>query len=158
LWREPKDAAEGRKEEERRQAEQITAWIDLLPDGEDVLDGEMAVKLIIQNASDQVVYFLVASVVNANTEVHVGNNENFRNYIGRVPPGRNEYKIQHPGQGMHKKYSIELAFQDAVGRRWVRRGKGGLQQIYIKNRLPFTTSTHLWAGGCRRLNNIHCAK
>ena len=54
-----------RKEEERRQAELISGWMVTLPRGEEVLDGEMYVKLVIQNASSQIVYSTVASIVNA---------------------------------------------------------------------------------------------
>jgi hypothetical protein len=120
------DSFRRQREQERQQAEQITAWMEFLPDAESVVDGEMQVKLIIQNTSNQLAYYLIASVVNAQTEQSVGSNSHYRNFIGRVPPGRIEYKIKHPGHGMHKRFSVELAFQDAAGRTWVRHGKGGL--------------------------------
>jgi hypothetical protein len=118
------------KEEERKQAERITGWMDFLPQGEKEEMAGTRVKLILYNASNQLVYNLIASVVNANTEEHVGDTLSYRNYIGRLPPNKTEYTIDHPGWGMHKRFSIELAFVDAGGRTWVRRGKGGLKQVF----------------------------
>jgi hypothetical protein len=72
------------------------------------------VRLAIQNASNQLVYSLIATVVSAGTDKRT----NLRAFVGRLPPGRSEYKIEHPGHGMHKRYSIELAFEDSGGRYW----------------------------------------
>jgi hypothetical protein len=123
------DARRRAKDDERRQAEQITGWMEFLPEDKTVVNEKMWVKLILQNASNQLAYNLIASVVNANTEEHVGDNYCFRNYLGRLPLGKTEYTIEHPGHGMHKRFSIELAFDDAGGRTWVRRGKGGLLRV-----------------------------
>ena len=118
------DGRRRRREEERCQAEHISAWMENLPLGEEVvIDGETYVKLIIQNASAQLVYSTIASIVNAQTEDSVGGVGDYFTYVGRLPPGRSEYDIRHPGHGMHKKFSIELAFEDARGKSWVRRGK-----------------------------------
>jgi hypothetical protein len=116
------------KQEERQQAERVTGWMDSLPPDEAVVEGEMHVKLIMQNASNQLVYNLIASVVSAQSGAQVGDNLSYRNFLGRLPPGRAEYTIKHPGHGMHKRFSIELAFEDAGGRTWVRRGKGKLER------------------------------
>ena len=123
------DARRRRKEEERHQAEHISGWMVDLPQGEEVSDGEMHVKLIMQNASNQLVYSTIASIVSAQSGEHVGENENYRTYVGRLPPGKSEYNIRHPGYGMSKRFSIELAFEDARGKAWVRRGKGELERI-----------------------------
>jgi hypothetical protein len=130
------DARRRSKQEERLQAEQISGWMVNLPRGEEVVDGEMYVKLVVQNASNQLVYSTIASIVNAQTEDHVGGNENYRAYIGRLPPGKSEYNVRHPGYGMHRRFSVELAFEDARGIVWVRRGKGSLTRIR-KNPLAY---------------------
>lgn len=117
------------REDERRQAEHVSGWMIDLPPDEAISDGEPHVKLIMQNASNQLVYSTIASIVSAQSEDHVGGNENYRTYIGRLPPGISEYKIRHPGHEMHKRFSIELAFEDARGKAWVRRGKGALESI-----------------------------
>jgi hypothetical protein len=119
--------SEAKRENERRQAEQVSGWMEGFPPGEDVANGGMQVKLIMVNASNQLVYNLIASVVTAGGGF--GGNLDYRNFLGRIPPGRTEYGIKHPGHGMHKRYAIELAFEDAAGRSWVRRAKGGLEQI-----------------------------
>jgi hypothetical protein len=38
-------------------------------------------------------------------------------------------RIEQPGQGMMRRYGIELAFQDAGGCYWLRQGNGILKQI-----------------------------
>jgi hypothetical protein len=121
------DSVRRRHEKEREQAEQISGWMEYLPDGEEtVVDEELNVKLVLLNSSEQLVFDLIASVVTAFGEYPVGNDFNYRNFIGRLPPGRTEHKIKHPGQGMHHRFAIELAFQDSSGRIWVRRGRGRL--------------------------------
>ena len=60
------------------------------------------------------------------------NDERNREYgamIGNVPPGEYTTRINYGGGGMHKRFSIELAFQDAAGRYWLRRGNGKLEKI-----------------------------
>jgi hypothetical protein len=100
-----------------------------LPDEVAVADGEMHATLILQNASDQLAYNPIASVVNAHTEAHVGQDLDYRTYVGLLRPGRTEYTIKHPGRGMHKRFAIELAFEDAGGRAWLRKGRGALSHI-----------------------------
>lgn len=80
------------------------------------------------NFSNQLAYNLIASVVSAQSGEHIGDNLNYRNYLGRLPPGRTEYRIEHPGHGMRKRFSVELAFEDSGSRTWVRGGKGALRQ------------------------------
>jgi hypothetical protein len=123
------DARRRAKTDERQQAEQISSWMEELPAEETVKDGMMYVKLIVQNASNQLVYNSIASVVSAQSGQHVGTNTAYRNYLGRLPPGKTEYTIEHPGHGMHKRFSVEMAFEDSGGRTWVREGKGKLRQV-----------------------------
>lgn len=129
LWVAGADARRRAKTNKRHQAEQISGWMEDLPPKETIIDGVMYVRLIMQNSSNQLVYNLIASVVSAQAGQHVGTNLDYRNYLGRLPPGRTEYTIEHPGHGMHKRFSVELAFEDSGGRTWVRSGKGALRQV-----------------------------
>jgi hypothetical protein len=122
------DARRRSKEREVQQAEQISAWMEYLPLREERKSDEPTVRLVVQNASDQLVYSLVATVVTSQGETKYGNEYEFRNWIGRVPPGRREYKIKHPGGVMGRRFAIELAFQDAGNRVWIRHGRGLLER------------------------------
>jgi hypothetical protein len=129
LWVAGADARRRAKTNKRHQAELISGWMEDLPSEETVIDGVMYIKLIMQNSSNQLVYNLIARVVSAQSGEHVGTNLDYRNYLGRLPPGRTEYTIKHQGHGMHKRFSVELAFEDSGGTTWVRKGKGGLEQV-----------------------------
>lgn len=129
------DARRRRNEKDRQQAEQVSGWMEFLPSAEDVKDGELYVQLVLQNTSNQLAYNLIASVVTAFGEQQVGENHSYRNFIGRLHPGRTKYRVKHPGHGMHRKFAIELAFQDAAGRTWRRHGRGQLEQVRRKEPL-----------------------
>jgi hypothetical protein len=129
MWIAGADARRRRKEEQRRQAEQISAWMEELPNEVAITEGELHANLILQNTSNQLVYNLIASIVSAHSEAHIGDNLSYRTFVGLLPPGRTEYTIKHPGHGMHRKFAIELAFEDTGGRGWIRQGLGGLKQI-----------------------------
>jgi hypothetical protein len=103
--------------EQRGQADRVAGWME-------AADLDLKAPLILQNSSDQLVYDLVASVVTAG-----GGDLNHRCFVGQLPPGKSKHVIEHPGHGMHKRFSIELAFRDSNGRNWVRDGSGVLQQI-----------------------------
>jgi hypothetical protein len=49
--------------------------------------------------------------------------------VGNVPPGEITTRIDNSGGGMHRRFWIELAFQDAAGRFWIRRGNGTLERV-----------------------------
>jgi hypothetical protein len=124
-----KDSRRRLKEKEFAQAEKITAWM-LEPevreqDGQNVLQSE----LFVSNTSGQLIYKVIASVTNAGTGACVGNGMSHRRFIGLVPPGTWIYKIEHPCHGMHKRFSIELIFQDAANRTWRRSSSGDLSKI-----------------------------
>jgi len=129
MWIAGADARRRYKEAQRKQAKCVSAWMEELPNATAVLEGSMYKTLVLRNSSDQLVYNLIASVVNAQTEVHVGENQKYRTYVGLLPPGRTEYKIEYPGDGMHKRFAVELAFEDAGGRAWLRQGRGSLRCI-----------------------------
>jgi hypothetical protein len=123
------DFVSRRKERERAQAERISGWMDFVGDNVLAENGLPAVKLMLVNASNQLVYNLIASIVTAHGGSHPGSTLQFRTYVGRLPPGKSEYSIDHPGHGMSIRFSIELAFDDSGGRTWVRHGRGKLEQI-----------------------------
>jgi hypothetical protein len=129
MWIAGADARRRHREVQRKQAERISGWLEDLPKAAAVLDGSMYKTLVLQNSSDQLAYNLIASIVNAQTEAHVGGNLKYRTYVGILPPGRSEYKIEYPGDGMHKRFAVELAFEDAGGRGWLRQGRGWLRRI-----------------------------
>jgi hypothetical protein len=129
MWVAAKDSRQRLKDKEYEQAERITAWM-FEPeirdrDGRNVLQSE----LFVNNTSDQLIYKLIASVVNTETGARIGSGPGYRRFIGLVPPGTWTYEIEHPGHGMHKRFSIELVFQDAANRTWRRSGSGDLSKI-----------------------------
>lgn len=121
------DAVRRRRDKEREQAEHITGWME--ESQVQVFDSERHVKLVLFNASNQLVYNLIASIVTAHGETHPGDEWEYRTFVGRLAPGRSEFDIKHPGHGMSKRYAVELAFNDAGERTWIRHGRGRLQQI-----------------------------
>jgi hypothetical protein len=118
------------------QAEQITAWYT--PSEEVVQDRphRLFTAILVNNASQQLVYDLVAQVVGLQGSFRrtaVGDtnerNREFGALIGNVPPGRYATRIDGSGGGMHRRFGIELAFQDAAGRYWLRQGDGVLKRV-----------------------------
>jgi hypothetical protein len=121
-----------RSRDARQQAEQVTAWFVPMP--EEQLDQypETYVGLYVHNATNQIVYDVVAEVVIARSTA-VGDDEErnleYGAMIGNVPPGGFTGHINTGGGAMHRRHLIELAFQDAAGRYWLRRGNGKLERI-----------------------------
>jgi hypothetical protein len=126
-----RDGRRANRAARRRQAELVTAW--LLLGGPDAPgDGFVA-----QNASDQPVYEFIAALVSiqgAYRETAVGDTE--RNapdtmlaLYGQLPPGRVENEIPRLEGGMFLRFGIEVAFRDAAGRHWLRRGDGHLKEV-----------------------------
>jgi hypothetical protein len=112
-------AFRGAKKARGEQAEQITAWFT----GAErrvrgVGDGKEYVDVEINNASNQMVYDLIAQVVEVRRAVGPGAkhlNAEYGSRLGAIPPGRRTVSLRYPGAGMHKRLGIELAFQDAAG-------------------------------------------
>jgi hypothetical protein len=90
--------------------------------------------LVLQNGSNQLVYQLIASLIStqgAFRETAVGDPRlfEFRSFVGLLPPGEKKTRIEFSGHGMGLRFGVELAFQDAGGRYWLRRGDGALQEV-----------------------------
>jgi hypothetical protein len=124
---------EARKQERLQQAEKVTGWLAPYtgPIGDRQYEG-----LHIGNASHQLVYDLVAqavSVQGAFRVTAVGDSEErnleFGTLVGNVPPGQFITRLHTGGGGMHVRLAVELAFQDAAGKYWLRHGSGILEEV-----------------------------
>jgi hypothetical protein len=118
----------------KKQAEQVTGWLDIYDGPEE--QNTLLYSLLLQNKSDQPVYDVIASIVRLsdhglnNTRVGDGHDPyEFRSLVGVLPPGQKKTRIEQPGQGMHRRWGLELAFQDAAGAFWLRQGNGILKKI-----------------------------
>jgi hypothetical protein len=133
----------GMEEAQRRQADQVTGW--LVADEGPQERNRLFYGLMLQNVSNQPVRQLVATVVGTqgsfrrtavayvedHSEMAAAGipSRHYRLFVGLLPPGETKTRIEQPGQGMHQRYGIELAFQDAAGRYWLRQGDGALKQV-----------------------------
>jgi hypothetical protein len=121
------EARRRRIAEDRKQASQISAWLvdydqpRILPES-----GGPLVRLKLRNVSDELVYNLVATVVSAQAGTPY---QQLRTFVGRLAPGESEYAVERPEAGMHRRFSVELAFEDSGGRFWRRGGKGRLERV-----------------------------
>ena len=122
------------RDRRERQAEQITAWfVDY--DGEQDRTDRIYTGLRVSNASTQAVYDLIAQTVGIEGSVRktaVGDTEE-RNrehgaLIGTVPPGLLTTRINAGSHGMHRRFGVEIAFQDAAGQHWIRGATGLLRE------------------------------
>ncbi len=148
LWLARRDSRERRREDRRHQAEQITAWISARDLGERGTQRHYSIE--IQNASNQLAYRVVVSIVQDPRSLHgdlprdndlprrpgrpdtVGGAVEayrFRAFIGELPPGRTQTVIEYPGRGMSIRWALELCFRDAAGRSWLRRRGGLVEEI-----------------------------
>jgi hypothetical protein len=119
---------------QKKQAEQVTAWLDRY-DGPEEPD-KLFYGLVVQNTSDQLVHDAIASIVKLTdinpADTRVGDTREprqFRTFVGALRPGQTKTRIENPGQGMHIRFGVELAFQDAAGAFWLRQGNGVLKRI-----------------------------
>jgi hypothetical protein len=99
--------------------------------------GTRYIALRIKNASDQLVYDLVAQTVRARESSAHRSVENtgpraleYGALVGNVPPDDILTRINAGDLGMHRRFSVEIAFKDAAGLFWVRYGDGTLEQIF----------------------------
>jgi hypothetical protein len=134
LWLSLNEARVRRKQEQRSQAEKITAWFVPLPE-DDPAQGPKCTYtgLRVNNASDQLIYDFVAEYIAVGRKTAVGrgeqNNIAFGAPIGNVPPGGFTGRINTEGGYIPKRHLIEYAFQDAGGRYWLRHIDGALRRV-----------------------------
>jgi hypothetical protein len=134
------------EEARRRQADQVTGW--LVEDDGPKEFNRLFYGLMLQNGSSQPVRQLIASVVGTQgsfrrtavgadyveepSEIAITggiHRHQYRLFVGLLPPGETKTRIEQPGQGTHRRYGVELAFQDAAGCNWRRQGDGILKQV-----------------------------
>lgn len=131
------DKKRHRESERRSQAEKVAAWIE---------DGRVKAisspcrnavyrDTLIINESCLPIYDVVITVVgrygagpNPRSEDNAGNYE-YRALFLNVPNGLWGQKAPTGGEGMHTKVAVEIAFSDAKGNHWVRRGNGTLEEL-----------------------------
>jgi hypothetical protein len=134
LWLAQKQGRQIRRREERYQAERLTAWF--VPyEGPQDHPHRVWQRLRLNNSSDQVIYDVIAQIValqGAFRDTGVGEgdlrNLEFGALVGNLPPGEVTVRINTGGHGMALRHGIELAFKDAAGRYWLRRGNGSLER------------------------------
>lgn len=128
--RDTKAQLEAETARRRQQAEQVTAWLrrPIAPD--------MAIDVFVQNGSQQVAYDVIASLVSlqgAFRHTAIGDERDDRlqycRLVGNVPPGRVSSRFESMGGGMNLRFGVELAYRDASGRYWLRRGDGTLEEV-----------------------------
>jgi hypothetical protein len=121
--------ADGRRrsrEDRRHQAELITAWVA-------VQFERPYVWVTLENASNLVAYHLVistVSVVESSKVTRPSDPRTWRRFISQLPPGQSKplsvdwsvaTGVARPG--------VEIAFQDAAGRSWIRDWSGQLEEV-----------------------------
>jgi hypothetical protein len=122
----------------REQAEQVTAWRIYVEKSFYESEDEQFDELKISNQSKLMIYDLIAQVVAVGGTDHMKTpldepdleqRHAFGAFVGNVPPGEKTSRIRNRGVSHGSRYAIEIAFRDASGRNWVRRGNGTLEEI-----------------------------
>jgi hypothetical protein len=119
------------------QAQHISAWIGT-PSGTPVRTAPgpaMRTLTTLRNSSRQPVYRVVVWLVFVQGGVpHTG--EEMRQVdpdavrlLDPVPPGTFVVSLRGDWGGMYRHPGVEVAFTDAVGAHWIRRGNGALEEI-----------------------------
>jgi hypothetical protein len=126
-----KELRDKRKRDERHQAELVTAWFVPYEGPKDDEYAEYS-GLRVHNASDQLIYDVVAEVlISRKTAVNDTEERNiaFGAMVGNVPPGGFTARINTGGGAMGRRHLVEFAFQDAASRYWLRHANGKLERV-----------------------------
>jgi hypothetical protein len=127
LWLAVADGRRRSRAERRHQAELITAWV------EREVNPRPWVWVTLANASNQVAYRFVistVSVADGSPLPRPSDPRTWRRFISQLPPGKKDplsvdwsdaTGIAQPG--------VEIAFQDAAGRSWIRDWSGKLNEV-----------------------------
>jgi len=91
-----------RREARGGQAEQIAAWL-VQYDGPQEPPYRQYLGLMLQNRSSQPIYYLIASIVSLagsgrRTAVGDPRSREFRTFVGHLPPGETQTRIEFPGR------------------------------------------------------------
>ena len=111
----------------RGQAEHIATWI-VTSSFDDI--GQF-LWVAVRNQSLQPVYHLIAQgiVLNDDGTPRYDPRLEEQTRIAVVPPGEGYVAVHLDYGGMHRRPGIEIAFQDAAGRNWLRKTTGELLEI-----------------------------
>lgn len=128
LWLAVADGRRRSRAERRHQAELITAWV------EQELNPVPWVWVTLANASNQVAYRLVistVSVVDGSPVARPSNPRTWRRFVSQLPPGKRkplsvDWSV---ASGITAQPGVEIAFQDAAGRSWIRDWNGKLNEV-----------------------------
>lgn len=134
LWQSGRETRKRRHEEERAQAGLVAAWI--VPRPYEIEAGLVSGELIVdlQNCSSTPVYTVVVTLVPIKGSAP-RNSEGMDSAVRLskllmvLPPRRFWTEFSRPSMAMGMEYGVELAFRDAAGESWVRRGNGALESL-----------------------------
>jgi hypothetical protein len=113
----------------RNQAEHIATWIAR----EESDDHGTLLWIAIRNQSLQPIYNSIVQGILLSNDGAPRHEPQPKNQIqiAVIPPGDGYAKIRFNYQGMGKRAGIEIAFQDAAGRYWLRQTNGELQGLDV---------------------------
>lgn len=121
---------------EGRQAERVSAWFEEGPDrGRPQSNNFVWQYVVLRNASESPVYNVVVTCVGLQGAGPLPKGEDNRGaypcrcFVAALPPGLWGVWLPTYGQGMSVVLAPEVAFRDAHGVSWVRRGNGTLERI-----------------------------
>lgn len=123
--------ADTRVREERSQAVLISSWYGSR------VDDKHSDVLMLSNRSDAPVYNVVVTMILAQGAgptkgedfEHLPHLKDHQSYYTALPPGTWTAPAPNGWRGMHARPGCEIAFTDAAGLHWVRRGDGQLAKL-----------------------------
>ncbi len=132
-------ASRNSRQLQKEQPNKITAWLN----GEEPADtdsggGENGSKLSVKisNASQQTAYDVIVRLVRVpnrpnQSAIPVLTERDIvdTKYILALPPGDRIVLMAQPSSGMHRRFGVEFALQDAAGAYWYRNSVGMLSKI-----------------------------
>lgn len=114
------------QEERRNQADLITAWV--------ARDDPTYpwIGVMVANASHQVAYRLVVSAVSVVDGFRVdrpADSLSWRRFVSQLPPGDTRFDVEWDRAVHVARPGVEIAFQDAAGRHWIRDVNGNMEEV-----------------------------
>ncbi len=146
----------------RSQATKVSCWFEEAESCEQTPQDNRYVwkNVVLQNGSNAPVYNVIVTCVGVQGAGPSAKGEEngldypYRRCIGTLPPGRWRQWLPTGGGGMHVVLAPEVAFTDARGASWVRRGNGTLEEIkrsLLPQALYKIANPAEWSG-CRKEN------
>ena len=115
--------------EEQKQAAGVSTWLSQKAFGSPKHYSKEII--VLNNNSDSPIYNVVVSIVDARNKDAKGEEtpDEFRRIVAASPPGQAFCMSPEGYMGMGFHPSVEIAFSDANGKHWVRRGNGRLEEL-----------------------------